>query len=237
MLRNISLALLSAAIGFGCGGAQGTDPHDMSAAKHEAAAADADDRSAEHAGQYDPNSSAEPAPCKPKQVCWTARVNPTSQHRAEASTHHEEAAKHRAAAQALRDAEAGACAGIEAEDRDTSPFYFREDIASVQTLKEPADPARGGKSPATRDAGARVVFRAVPGLTSEWLQRSINCHVARGSVVGHDDAAMSYCPVAIKGVRATVASTGDGFAVDVRGDDPATVVEILRRARALTAPR
>jgi hypothetical protein len=38
---------------------------------------------------------------------------------------------------------------------------------------------------------------------------------------------------ALKGVKAKVASTGSGFAVNVASDDPATVAEIQKRANAL----
>jgi len=41
------------------------------------------------------------------------------------------AADHRAAAQALRDAEGTSCGGIAESDRDVSPFDHREDITSV----------------------------------------------------------------------------------------------------------
>jgi hypothetical protein len=175
--------------------------------------------------------------CARVDACWTARVNPTEQHRADAAEHHQIAAKHRAAAQALRDTEASKCAGIEETDRDTSPFYFREDITSVQPITAPADPQRAGKSTATRSVGGRAIFRAVPGMTAEWLQRSVNCHIARASVLGHQDPAMSYCPLALKGVHAIVESTGDGFAVEVLADDEATAKEILRRMNTLVSAR
>ena len=47
---------------------------------------------------------------------------------------------------------------------------------------------------------------------------------------------MSYCPLVLKGVKATVSSVGDGFAVDVTSEDPKTVELILQRAEALKAP-
>jgi hypothetical protein len=235
MLRNLSFALICMSVAA-CGGAQGTQPHDMSAAQHEAAASQEDQSSTEHAQQYNPGSETRTQVCEPKRVCWTARVNPTDQHRADATQHEQLASKHRAAAKALRDAEASACVGIEEEDRDNSPFYFREDIASVQALNDDAGAAaRGGKSYPTRQVGARVTFRAVPGLTAEWLQRTINCHIARAAVLGHDDPEMAYCPLTLKGIHATVTSTGDGFAVDVRSDDDATVKEIQRRVNGLAA--
>jgi hypothetical protein len=236
MLRTLSFVLLGSVLGVGCGGAQGTAPHDMSAAQHEAAAEQEEAASAAHDAQYDPNVSTAPAPCAPKSECWTARRNPTQLHRDDAAAHRDLAERHRDAGQALRQAEGRACVGIDEEDRDLSPFYFREDIALVEPLKE-TDHERAGKSNRVRTVGVRVVFRAVPGLTAEWLQRSIECHSARAAVVGHDDPKMSYCPAAVKGVRVSVTSTGGGFAAELRGADQASIDEIVRRGNGLLAPR
>jgi hypothetical protein len=56
-------------------------------------------------------------------------------------------------------AEARACQGIPAADRDTSPFARSEDIERVEPLLEGP---RGGHT-----VGARVVFRALPAMTAE----------------------------------------------------------------------
>jgi hypothetical protein len=81
--------------------------------------------------------------------------------------------------------------------------------------------------------GARVVFRALPGMTAEWLQRVVSCHLARNASVGFDMPEMSYCPLAVKGASATVNSTGDGFAVDIKGADAASIDQIIKRAKTL----
>jgi hypothetical protein len=60
---------------------------------------------------------------------------------------------------------------------------------------------------------------------------------SRAAVLGHDDPEMAYCPLTIKGVHATVSSTGDGFAVDLRADDEKTALEIQRRVNGLVASR
>lgn len=49
-----------------------------------------------------------------------------------------------------------------------SPFVHREDIASVAPLTEPGE---GLKLPTTELRGAVVTFRAIPGMTAEWVQR------------------------------------------------------------------
>lgn len=217
-------------------GAEGTRPHDMSTAGHEEAAR-AEDRAALEQGAFAEALVARAERCRPDAVhadgiCWSDDIHPTDQHRAQAERHLRAAAAHRAAAQALRDAEARACAGIDELDRDLSPFAHREDIVSVTPLVESVLGV-GDEAPIQRTAGATIVFRATPGMTSEWLQRVVDCHLARNAALGHDVPEMPYCPLVPRGVTARVRSTGDGFAVDVRADDEGAAEEVLRRAQAL----
>jgi hypothetical protein len=95
------------------------------------------------------------------------------------------------------------------------------------------DVARHGKHEGSTTVGASVTFRAVPGLTAEWLQRIVECHVARNNALGNNVPEMAYCPLVPKGVTAKVNSVGNGFAVEIRSDDPDTAKEVLRRAQAL----
>ncbi|MDX2054611.1 MAG: hypothetical protein SFV15_19580 [Polyangiaceae bacterium] len=162
-----------------CAPGAGTQAHDMSAARHLAAAKQEDDLASQHApGAREPRTR-----CTPSQgrVCWTGRTDTPDGHQHTAEEHLELAAKHRAASKELMDAEAHACAGLSDEDRDTSPFAHSADIESVTELRENARPARVnvGRDAATRLAGATIVFRASPGLTVEWLQRIVDCHLAR----------------------------------------------------------
>jgi hypothetical protein len=83
--------------------------------------------------------------------------------------------------------------------------------------------------------GAVIVFRATPGMTAEWLQRVVDCHLARNAALGHDVPEMPDCPLVPKGVAATVKATDAGFAVAVRSEDSSTAAEVLRRARSLVA--
>jgi hypothetical protein len=78
-----------------------------------------------------------------------------------------------------------------------------------------------------------VIFRALPGMTAEWLQRLVDCHLARNAALGHDAPEMPFCPLVPKGVAATVTSTGSGFADAVRAGDTDVANDVLRRARAL----
>ncbi len=204
-----------------CGAAAGTNPHDMSATQHEQAGrahdADADASSAECGSSDDAQGDG---------ACWSTA-------RRHAGEHRRVAAEHRAASQALRDAEARACVGIGQDDRDTSPFQHREEIMSVTRLVEAIPPEYDAATPNERVIGATVVFRAVRGMSAEWLQRVVDCHLARNAAVGHDMPEMRECPLVPAGASARVRSTGDGFAVEIRGESDATAAEILRRAQSL----
>jgi hypothetical protein len=141
------------------------------------------------------------------------------------------AADHRAASQALRDAEAQACVGLPDMDRDMSPFEHCADIASVAPLVA----AGSGKASTSRMVGVTIVFRALPGMTAPWLQRVVDCHLARNAALGHEVPEMPYCPLVPKDVSAQVSETNAGFAVAVRSNDTGSARKILRRSQALVA--
>ena len=215
----------------------GANPHDMSSAEHNASAEQHAAVANAHQAQYDPDAAVNKRHCSVGRaardtfdVCWTSSVNPTKDHVEQAEVHRKHAADHRAASAALRAAEAKACAGIAENDRDISPFWHIEDIARVERLTVPD---LSGDLPADRTVGAKVVFRAVPGMTAEWLQRVVDCHIARNSALGHKVQNMSDCPLVPRGVSAGVESTGDGFSVSIRADDIATAKEVLARAERL----
>ncbi len=70
-------------------------------------------------------------------------------------------------------------------------------------------------------------------MTTEWVQRVVDCHVARNASLGHIVPEMPNCPLVVKGAQARVTSTGNGFAVEIRSSDPAGAQEILARAQRL----
>lgn len=210
----------------------GAHPHDMSAAQHERAADQQVAAADSEAAQYDPGARAVVEGCGPgDKVCWLSKRNPTAKHRDLAEQHRRAAADHRAASAALRNAEEKACTGIDADDRDISPFERTEDIASIEPLIE----RRGGGRIPVREvtAGVRVVFQRVPGLTAELLQREVDCHLARNAVLGHALPEMPDCPLVPKGAEAHVRATGNSFVVEVRSDDPASSADIVARAERL----
>lgn len=158
-------------------------------------------------------------------------MSPSEEQLRDARRHHELAARQRASSAALVAAEQKECSGLSEEDRDIGPFYHREDITSVTVIDEQG--SGGYVSPSRKITGAKIVFRALPAMTAEWLQRVVDCHLARAAALGHDMPEMGYCPLVLEDAHASVSSTGDGFAVYVTSDNPRTVKEIIRRAEAL----
>lgn len=241
--KAVVVMLAMGAVVIGCARrAPGTDPPAMSAAQHEAAAHAERGRAEIHAAQYDPNATATEESCPDllgSPACWSWSVNPTKEHLDRAEEHRRLAAEHRAASVALREAEAGACTGISPRDRDESPFDHREDIAAVGPLHgaEPGTPAGPGFESGTerraRLEGAVITFRPVRGMTAQWLQRIVDCHLARAAALGHVVPEMPYCPLVLRGVSATVRAAPDGFAVAIRASDTNTAREVWRRAEAL----
>lgn len=217
--------LLIALAGCASTPGKGTAPHAMSAAEHEAMAA-RDERAATL------HSEEVLLPCSPwpgpDDVCWTSRAQTTREHQAMAEQYARSAAAHRAASQALRDAEARECSGLSALDRDMDPFVHREDIVAVERLE-----GGGTAELPPHLQGAAVVFRAVPGMTTQVLQRQVDCHRARMAVLGHDAAEMRHSPLAPRNVTAVVTPRTTGFAVEMRSEHPDTAREILRRAERL----
>jgi hypothetical protein len=246
---------------LGACASSGTKPHDMTAGQHQTAAQTEEQAAAQHQAQYDPSQTKTLGPTGPSMgaysacieyqtsncdVRWRSTENPTEGHVKEAQKHKKLAEKHRAASKALIEAEQRFCSGIPEADRDLSPFYHREDVTAAQGIKKKE--GGYGRTPWNEVVqiqqvekevfgpgglqGARITFRAVPGMTGEWLQRTVDCHLARNAVVG-SDATMSFCPLAVPHATATVTSTGAGFAVDITSDDANSAQEIVKRAWTL----
>lgn len=238
-MGHLTIGVVLSASLAACASTPGARPHDMSAADHDAMANQQAQENAEHAKQYDAKQTVGTRLCSSaaggsfasggiEPSCWTENNNMTSEHRDEAARHTKMAADHRAASKALRDAESSACVGISTQDRDISPFHHRDDVASVEPIE-----VRAGPKAMAHLSGVTVVFRAVPGMTAESLQRIVDCHIARNAALGNVVPEMDYCPLVPKGVTASVSSSGDGYAVAIHAQDAATAADVLARARAL----
>lgn len=241
-MRTLPTALFAAFLSA-CATTPGGKPHDQSAVGHEQAAVASEREASGHEQQFNPSAEQTRERCTGiggarrwrdglDSPCWTSTVNPTQAHLTHAKKHRKAAADHRAASKALRDAEAQACTGIPEDERDVSPFFLREDILDVKVERG----LPSAKQQLRQPIGVIVTFRAVPGLTSEWLQRSVDCHIARNAALGHDldEVEMNYCPLVPRDVKARVTSTGSGFVVMVTSDNPKSVNEIIRRAQMIT---
>lgn len=224
-------SLLSIALGLslGCRATTSTPnahPHSMSVATHNREASAHEAAAAEHRARYEPGVW---DPCDPRAAtCWNAMRTSSEHHGAEADEHARIAAEHRRASAALRDAEARACQGLPAADRDTSPFQRTEDIAGVERITDKTD----GN---TYVAGAVVTFRPVPGLTAARLERMVDCHLARNAALGHVVPEMPDCPLVPRGAVAQVTTIGDALRVEIRGSDLAVVRDIVARAERLVS--
>jgi hypothetical protein len=230
-MRTLTFIAFGTLVLGGCASTPGAKPQDMSAVQHEQAAAAHEAEATPHAEQYNPAAAEKKPLCPTKGPCWTSIVNPTKQHQEDAEKHHKMAADHRAAGQALRDAETRSCSGVSQDDRDMSPFYHREDISDVRPAYKAS--TRGKQGVPDILTGAVITVRAVPGLTAEWLQTIVDCHVARNNALGNEMSEMAYCPLNIKGITAKVTSAGNGFAVTIESQNSDSAKEILKRAQAL----
>ena len=237
MRSMISVLVSVIASTVGCASTPGAQPHDMSVTQHEGMSSGEEKLAAAHAAQFDTSAKMEKAGrCSGgtelneagDAICWDSTSNPTTEHLAEAERHRKMAADHRAASKALRDAEASTCVGLSDQDRDMSPFSHREDIAKVEPLT-----SSGGSKAVPTTVGAVITFRATPGMTAQWLQRLVDCHLARSAAMVHDVPEMAYCPLMPKSTTARVVAREAGFAVEVRSADSDSVKEIIRRAQAL----
>lgn len=142
------------------------------------------------------------------------------------------AAEHRAAAAALRAAEADACDGLTTADRENSPLLVSG--AVLQTT--PLYTSTSSKSLPRMQVGGSVVLRAERGVTREWLQRTVNCHIARNALGEGEAAAMRDCPLAVRHVSAAVRPVDAGFEVAISANDqsPDTAKEVWRRVSHLS---
>ena len=220
----------------GCRPGHGKEPHDMGAAQHESAAEREAGLAREHDAAAAASRSEMNAGCSTTiDFCWP--FDARAEHTRAAEQARTRAAQHRAASAALREAESRSCVGIGERDRSTSPFAHLDDIRDVRPIAQ--EFPRGDDTVPSRPSGAEIVFAAVPGMTAEWLQRLVDCHIARNAAIGHARASedMPLCPLTLAGVRASVSSVSGGFAVAVTSEHDATVQEIVRRAQTMEPAR
>ena len=85
-----------------------------------------------------------------------------------------------------------------------------------------------GKITVERVDGASLFVQAAPGLTAEWLQRSLTAHLTKMK-----GASMVDCPLEAKDVRIDVRSGNTGYWVDIIAKDQKQAEIVLERAQSL----
>jgi hypothetical protein len=121
------------------------------------------------------------------------------------------------------------CVGVPEVAINGAPLTNPDDVRAIQEIK-PDSPVSETQTIIPR-GGARILLRAQPGMTAEWLQRIADCHM--GKVAVASPTTLTTSPLDVKGALVSVQSTGSGFAVDITSPDIKVAKEILTRARAI----
>lgn len=130
--------------------------------------------------------------------------------------------------------ERSAC-GPDVDDARLIPVVTGKAVDSVEPLYAAAPDAKPGSQ--TRLCGAVIRIRASQGVTTEWLDRALECHGAK-RVLGHaSDETMANDPFWLPGRMVDIRTkpTPDSFDVAVRGESTDDAQEILIRANAYLA--
>jgi hypothetical protein len=206
--------VIAAGVLSGCGATYKTRPHDLTVRGHEDAAASED---------AEAKRSADAA-----EVIGRGSANA----RAMVTHHHELAESHRAAANALRDKEAKACAGVAPETAARADVPGAS-LTTVDAIRErplvPGGRVSAGYVPVYL-RGARLTLRGEGGQRD--IERVLACRIARFAAAGDDGVD----PVAVRGASASVRPGEEGsVVVELRAADETAAAEVLRRARALAS--
>jgi hypothetical protein len=99
---------------------------------------------------------------------------------------------------------------------------------SVADVKAHKTEQHFGKVTMSRVDGASLFLRAQPGLSAEWLERSLAQHIA-----SMKNMSMPDCPLEAKDLRVSVRPAGTGYWVTIRAQDRDQAELVLERAKAL----
>ena len=202
---------------------RGPDPRDREVARHAGEAM-------VHAGQFDPTAGGTYVPCDgPRGQCWKPTENPTAPHAEQAAQHRAEAEAARKAAGWPRSAEEILCKGIPFAARTANPLDDVE-VTEVRALTD-TDPS----AVTQKLRGARA---ALPSVTDPAaFQHRIDCHVEHVSARLAEYSGRDTCPLVTPGVIALVYATDDGTVLEMRAPDERSAAEVLRRVRAMARTR
>ncbi|MCA9532227.1 MAG: hypothetical protein KC593_01060 [Myxococcales bacterium] len=125
-------------------------------------------------------------------------------------------------------AQADACSGVTLDDAVRQQVYAPGAAFAARPIRETVFLARALQP--VRTMGATVHVHAQPGMTRQYLERALECHVRSGQAVNPSD------PLVVPGgaVRdVDVLSAGGAFALRIQGDSPAAGRAIFERAESL----
>jgi hypothetical protein len=171
------------------------------------------------------------APPPTGRISWSARIAPTAEEISLLASLRAAARTHRLESPAFREAERAACADLSDDDRDVSPFFYRDEIVDVQPLRAPGGSELGPLE------GTVVTFRRVEGLTVGRLQRLMDCQVARDAALDDSAPETTWCPLAVPGVLADVLPSHRGLDVRLASAAPGGAEKAYLRAVALRPAR
>ena len=126
-----------------------------------------------------------------------------------------------------------ACHEVPDAESSLAVLVSPDDILRVDELKA-RDHADDPTVPAGE--GARITIAAQPFVNSAWLQRAIDCHLARNAVA-HRPANASRSPLDVEGTTITVSAEPGSLTINIATNDHQAAREVLTRARALLPAR
>jgi hypothetical protein len=116
------------------------------------------------------------------------------------------------------------------DDKAIAPILGGQAVLGVRSLYSSTTSDKNG--PVAELRGATLNVAALPGVTAEWLDRTLECHSAK-ETLGHDGAASDdpfWLPDAT--VDIDVRPAKDGFDIAVAGFSSSDARQILARANA-----
>jgi len=138
-------------------------------------------------------------------------------------------ADHLAAAQRLRSAEDFACVQMPEGARNLGPFEHRDRIMGVEEVSD-----RINTKQALQPFGIAVYIRATPGVTEQWVSRTIQCQLAHYAVVGVTSAD-EWCPLLVNKAKIAVSSTPVGFLIEITSPDITIARTVIAKGQALSS--
>jgi hypothetical protein len=120
-----------------------------------------------------------------------------------------------------------ACAEVPEAERAQGPFARRDRIERVETLRQIGNPKLVAPL-----SGVAVTVRATPGVTEQWMDRVIECHLAYRANRGATSTP-STDPLDIDDTRVAISPTATGFRIAITSDNPEVARAVIESGRSL----